>query len=237
MAPSAAAAPDRPFHHTPLGLRLLAIPAVFAILLVGLWFWSGVVAKSYWVSIGIGVAWFVVASLAFGRVTKRRNDLKLPVRATFAVTALAVGALFYWTSVRTTTVRERVATGTPASQLSSAPTPAAPATRNVELDRGTVESLAHDGHGAASVLRLAGGRRVLTLTDFAISPGPQVEVRLVAGSNPRGHTFKTLGGLKGDRGNQQYRIPAGLDLGRYGLVVFWCVPFNQALAKAQLNPA
>jgi hypothetical protein len=159
------------------------------------------------------------------------------MRATFVVTALAVGALFYWTSVRTTTVHERVATGTPASQLSTAPSPAATAPRNVELERGTVESLAHDGRGTASVVRLAGGRRVLTLTDFAISPGPQVEVRFVAGSNPRGHTFKTLGGLKGDRGNQQYRIPSGLDLGRYGLVVFWCVPFNQALAKAQLNPA
>ncbi len=44
-------------------------------------------------------------------------------------------------------------------------------------------------------MRLVGGRRVLTLTSFAISPGPQVEVHLVAGTNPRGHTFKTLGGL------------------------------------------
>jgi hypothetical protein len=43
--------------------------------------------------------------------------------------------------------------------------------------------------------------------------------------------------LTGDRGNQQYRILAGLDLGRYGLVVFCWMPFNQALAKAPLNPA
>jgi electron transfer DM13 len=222
---------------TPIVLRLLAIPLVVAILLAGLWFWSAVVARNYWVSIGFGVAWFVVASIAFGRVTKRRRDLRLPMRATFAVTALAVVALFYWTSVRTTTVHERVATGTPASQLQPAAAAGAPAPRNVEVEHGKVESLAHDGRGTAAVVRLASGPRVLTLTSFAISPGPQVEVRLVTGTDPRGNTFETLGGLKGDRGNQQYRIPAGLDLGRYGLVVFWCVPFNQALAKAQLNPA
>ncbi len=77
-------------------------------------------ARSYWVSIGFGVAWFVVASLAFARVTKRRRDLKLPVRATFVVTALAVSFLFYWTSIRSTTVHERVATGTPASHVQPA---------------------------------------------------------------------------------------------------------------------
>lgn len=46
--------------------------------------------------------------------------------------------------------------------------------------------------------------------------------------------FVDLGTLKGNRGNQQHRIPSRTDLRRYREVVFWCVPFTQTLARAQL---
>lgn len=44
-----------------------------------------------------------------------------------------------------------------------------------------------------------------------------------------------IGRLKGSRGNQSYRIPRRVDLRRYSSVVFWCVPFTQGLARANLN--
>ena len=88
------------------------------------------------------------------------------------------------------------------------------------------------------MVELPSGERKLTLRDFDIDPGPQVVVRLVAGE-VRGdgdvRDFRDLGTLKGSRGDQQYDVPRGVDLGRYRTVVFWCVPFSQALARATLD--
>jgi len=41
--------------------KLLAALAVVATLLVGVWFWSGVVAPGYWSTIVLGALWFVPA--------------------------------------------------------------------------------------------------------------------------------------------------------------------------------
>ena len=111
------------------------------------------------------------------------------------------------------------------------------AKKNVELLHGNVRAVGHDASGRAAVV-LTGARRVLTLRSFAIDPGPQVRVWLVPrsakgdGQVPKDH--KDLGRLKGNKGNQQYTIPAGVDLRRYTSVVFWCVPFTQTLARANL---
>ena len=65
--------------------------------------------------------------------------------------------------------------------------------------------------GRAAVV-LTGGRRVLTLRNFSIDPGPQVRVWLVprVGQGRRRRSrddYKDLGKLKGNRGNQQYADP------------------------------
>ncbi|MEA2220789.1 MAG: hypothetical protein QOJ35_3415 [Solirubrobacteraceae bacterium] len=110
---------------------------------------------------------------------------------------------------------------------------------NVELLHGTVRSVGHEAAGKAAVVLTTDKRRLLTLRSFRIVPGPQVRVYLV----PRGarsdgqipKDFKDLGRLKGSRGNQQYAVPNRVDLHRYTSVVFWCVPFTQALARANLT--
>lgn len=119
-----------------------------------------------------------------------------------------------------------------------APSPVAHQAQSVELLKGTVRSAAHDARGRAAVVK-TGSRRTLTLRNFRIDPGPRVRVYLV----PRGvrrdgavrRDFRDLGGLKGNRGNQQYAIPGSVDLRRYNQVIFWCVPFTQTLARAQLE--
>ncbi len=118
---------------------------------------------------------------------------------------------------------------------------AAPAmARNVEQYHAEVRAVGHSASGRAAVVRQEGGPRFLTLTRFSISPGPQVRVYLVAGK-VRGDgdvgDHVDLGALKGSRGNQQYRIPAGTNVRKYRTVVFWCVPFTQILARANLRPS
>ena len=230
--------------------KLLAPPLVVLTLAVGLWFWSGVVAPGYWSTIALGVLWFVACSVIFGRVGKARPDLRPWVRGTFLVCCAAAVFGFYWTSVRDTVVDEDVVTGVPASRSAAAvegdplaprpeDEPAAkrrPRRTNVVELTGTVRPEGHSASGTARVVRLAAGGRRLTLSEgFEIDPGPQVRVYLA--TNASGATFKDIGGLKGSKGDQQYEIPPGVDLARYDTVVFWCVPFSQSLASAQLAAA
>ncbi len=118
---------------------------------------------------------------------------------------------------------------------------AARATGNVEVLRGTIKPVAHSASGRAGVVAAGRGRRVLNLRSFRIDPGPRVRVYLVPrrarsdGAIPR--DFKDLGALKGSRGNQRYEIPSSVDLRKYTSVVFWCVPFTQSLARADLRRA
>ena len=230
--------------------KLLALPLVVLTLAVGLWFWSGVVAPGYWSTIVLGALWFVACSVIFGRVTKARPDLRPWVRGTFLVCCAAAVFGFYWTSVRDTVVDEDVVTGVPASRAAAevegdplAPqSEEEPAVRrrprrpNVVELTGAVRPEGHSASGTARVVRLAAGGRRLTLSDgFEIDPGPQVRVYLATDGS--GATFKDIGGLKGSKGDQQYKIPSRVDLARYDTVVFWCVPFSQSLASAQLGAA
>ena len=238
-------APTASDHPAPLAVRLAALVVVPAVLLIGLWLISGRIAPGYWTSIAFGTAWFVLASVVLGKLTKRRPDLRRFTRPAFALTVIAVSFAFYWTSIRETTVDEDVVAGVPASQAAKAPAANATdggeleaATRpamNVQLAAGPVEAVGHSADGRAALVRLARGGHVLTLTDFDIDPGPMVEVRLVAGTDDSATDHVLLGDLKGTRGDQQYRVPAGADLERYRRVVFWCVPFSQSLARADLR--
>lgn len=237
-----APAPVTP-RATPLALRLLAAVAVAAVLLLGLLVVSGLIAPGYDSSIALGIAWFVLASVALGRLTKGRRDLRPWARGAFLLTAVGVAFAFYWTSIRETEVNEDVAVGTRASDLPPRERGPGgdrrpPRRVNVELAAGSVESLAHSAEGRAAAVELARGGRRLTLRDFDIDPGPEVEVRLVPrGADEGTDDHENLGGLKGSKGNQQYTIPKGVDLKRYATVVFWCVPFTQALARADLRPS
>ena len=216
---------------TPLWLKLIAIPVTIVVLLAGLWFFAGVVAPGYDSSIGFGAAWFVAASLAVRFGLRARPGLKRPVQLTYAATAIVVAGVFAWTTFRDTTVVEDVATGVAASQAPAA------ASDNVQLASGTFVGLAHGASGTAAVVELASGEHVLTFTDLETDNGPDLRVYLVAGPVANDSDigdFVDLGGLKGNKGTQQYSIPAGTDTGRYSTVVIWCRAFTVSFAKAEL---
>ena len=231
--------------------KLLVPPLVIVTLLAGTWFWGAVVAPGYFSAIALVVAWFVLCSVIFGRIAKARPQLRWWLRGTFiACSAISLG-LFYWTSVRDTVVSEALPVAVAASELPPpapgtidplAPQPAAaqverPAKAvNVVERSGPVRPASHSASGTARVVRLAAGGRRLTLgAGFEIDPGPQVRVYLATDESAK--TFEDLGRLKGSRGDQQYKIPADVDVAVFDTVVLWCVPFTVALATARLRPA
>ena len=111
------------------------------------------------------------------------------------------------------------------------------------LLRGSFYNVEHLGSGEAVVYQLAEGSRILRLQNFSVENGPDLYVYLVpmdpiapaSGSEITG--FQSLGRLKGNIGDQNYEIPADLDLSQYKSVVIWCqafaVPFSAAPLIAQ----
>ncbi|MBM4427644.1 MAG: DM13 domain-containing protein [Chloroflexi bacterium] len=106
------------------------------------------------------------------------------------------------------------------------------------LSRGSFYNLRYKGGGEAVVYQLADGSRILRLQDFSVDNGPDLFVYLVpvdpvpstSGTEIAG--FYNLGVLKGNIGDQNYEIPADLDLSQFKSVVICCrafaVPFSAA---------
>jgi hypothetical protein len=107
---------------------------------------------------------------------------------------------------------------------------------------GQFRSYAHETVGTAAVHQL-GDRQVLRLTGFSTSNGPDVRVYLVAANDATDNEtvtragFVELGKLKGTQGDQNYDIPAGLDLTKYRAVTIWCRRFSVNFGTAPLTPA
>jgi hypothetical protein len=111
----------------------------------------------------------------------------------------------------------------------------------VPLSRGTFHSGAHKTEGMAALYRLADGKRALRLTNFETSNGPAVHVYLVAAPDARDNAtvkqagFIDLGDLKGNKGDQNYAVPAEADLGKYRSVTIWCARFGVNFGTAPLT--
>jgi hypothetical protein len=229
-------------RNSPL-IRVAIVIGVIVALLAGLWVAAGLIAPTYLTSIIFGIVWFLIASVALGKAVKQRPDLKWTVRGTFLATSVVCAAAFAWTSLRDKTVHEKVVVGVPAASLplvapdaagKPSPKPAPP--RNVALAAGPFKP-ADEGSaaGTATLVRKASGGRVVTLTDFAVNNGPDLRVYLVPGDGKDTSKNIDLGGLKGNKGNQQYDVPASADTGRYKTVVIWCRSFSVAFARATLR--
>lgn len=172
------------------------------------------------------------------------------LRATVALGVLVVisGALFWfqpWKLVVDDRVDEPVPTVTAAADDGEPTTPtgdtsppadAAP----IELRHGAFISRDHGTSGIARVLELADGSRFLRLEELATENGPDLYVYLTAAAADGDEgafddDFVSLGRLQGNLGNQNYQLPAGIDLDRYDNVVIWCDRFNSAFGAAGLS--
>ena len=120
------------------------------------------------------------------------------------------------------------------------PTASAASVAPMKLTAGEFHSGAHETKGSAAIFKLADGKRTLRLTNFATSNGPDVHVYLVAAADAQDSDtvksagFIELGSLKGNLGDQNYDVPANVDLAKYRAVTIWCARFGVNFGTAPL---
>jgi hypothetical protein len=106
---------------------------------------------------------------------------------------------------------------------------------------GSFHGVAHETRGTATIYRLPDGKRVLRFTNFATSNGPDVNVYLAAAADANDNEtvtnagFVSLGSIKGNVGDQNYDLPADVDLNKYRSVVIWCKRFGVNFGAAPLQ--
>jgi len=214
-------------------VRWLALPGATIVFAAGVWLGGGVVTDSFRASMALVALWYALAAVAVVVIARRRHRLAVPLIAGYLLGAAGIAVVLAATTLRDRVVDERVVRGTPASHLADAGR------------RGAVTELTgdflpgeHATRGTAAVVRTARGRRVLTLTGFATSAGPDLRVRILPGADTDGAARDAvdLGALKGNRGDQQYRLPGGVGAGG-STVVVWCRAFSALFGSAQLRPA
>ncbi|MGH2829163.1 MAG: DM13 domain-containing protein, partial [Actinomycetota bacterium] len=135
-------------------------------------------------------------------------------------------------------VNEAPPAGAPGAPAPAAPAPGAPASTTVA--RGSFRSLAHKTSGTATIVTLPDGVSYVRLEDFETENGPDLFVYL-SPSDGRGdddaiaRNSINLGRLRGNIGDQNYRIPAGTDLSGYKSVLIWCKRFTTGFGVASLR--
>lgn len=102
---------------------------------------------------------------------------------------------------------------------------------------GSFVSRDHPTSGTALVLGNGTGQRFLRFEGFATDNGPDVNVYLVNSAAGGVTDIVDLGDLKGNIGDQNYEIPAGVDLTTYDTVLLWCVRFSSPFGEALLTSA
>ena len=97
----------------------------------------------------------------------------------------------------------------------------------------------HYGAGSLTVYR----DLVRLEEDFQVGPGPKYHVYLVPERQVTPQTavaktaFVDLGRLRAFKGSQNFALPPGTDLARYGSVVIWCEQFGVLISPAELKTA
>src|SRR5947209_10918689 len=110
------------------------------------------------------------------------------------------------------------------------------------LESGRFYSILHPTEGVATIYQMGDGTRVLRLTSFSTSNGPDVHVYMVAADDAKDVAtvqkagFIDLGVLKGNIGNQNYSLGSDLDLAKYRAVSIWCKRFSVNFGAAALRP-
>ena len=101
----------------------------------------------------------------------------------------------------------------------------------------------HRGSGQATIYQLPNGSHLLRLEDFMVTNGPDLRVLLAEPGDPMSRDELQSGGythlakLKGNRGNQNYEIPADIDLSEQNSVIIYCMPFHVIFSVAPLEKA
>lgn len=160
-----------------------------------------------------------------------------------AVITAALLAFQPWRLFTTVTVDEALPTvSIPAPGSSSA---GAPAEQPEPITLATGEFISHE-HGTAGtvrILELPDRSRVLRIENLDTDNGPDLKVWLSDApviDGPSGWSlfddgeYVDLGSLKGNKGSQNYAIPAEVDLADLTSVAIWCDRFSVSFGAAEL---
>ncbi len=138
----------------------------------------------------------------------------------------------------------------PASDLSTSagqtpvPAPTKSTSGPVVVSTGTFISHEHGTTGTAQVIRRGSGEHVLRIEGLDTSNGPDLHVWLTDAPVIEGTDgwfvfddgeYVDLGELKGNKGNQNYPIPADVDLSDLDSVSIWCERFSVSFGAAALT--
>ena len=99
----------------------------------------------------------------------------------------------------------------------------------------------HRGSGDATIFATPGGNHILRLEDLNVTNGPALHVLLASHPDPadsgdvKSDEYVDLGPLKGNRGNQNYPIPADVDVSGFNSVIIYCKPFSVVFSVAPLS--
>lgn len=131
---------------------------------------------------------------------------------------------------------------TPAGSAPAAGAPApAPAASGALGGRFVDADGSHKGEGRVMIITQADGRRILRFEDFKVTNGPDLYVYLSGHPAPRstaqlhGAGDFEIARLKGNVGNQNYELPADLDLSQFKSVVIYCKRFTTVFSTAELT--
>jgi len=155
--------------------------------------------------------------------------------AKLAILIAVVAAFVAWYEFRPERlfVNRRVDEPLPAAQGGSSP---------ALLEAGRFYSILHPTEGTATIYQLGDGTRVLRLTSFHTSNGPDVHVYMVAADDAKDAAtvqqagFIDLGEMQGNIGDQNYPLGTDLDLAKYRAVSIWCKRFSVNFGAAALRP-
>ncbi|SEE08303.1 DM13 domain-containing protein [Streptomyces sp. TLI_105] len=132
----------------------------------------------------------------------------------------------------------RPATGEPSS-ASATPAPPGPVT----VAQGSFVSHEHATTGTVKIVRLADGTHTLRLEGLDTSNGPDLRVWLSDAPVEEGKDgwgvfddgkYVDLAKLKGNKGDQNYPLPADVDWSTYPSVSIWCDRFDVSFGAAAL---
>ncbi len=234
----------------PVGVALVSLGATYA--------WNPELVRSTLTTPRalVFIALVVVVVIAVGRLLGRRRPVL--ARAVQAVLVLGVLAV----TVLPTAIDRRVDealevavvppsanAGTPSAsaptrtQSTGTPSPAAPSASTTPerptatvLGEGRLRKLDYRATGRVRLLATSEGANLVRFDDLDVQPGPDYVVYLVRGKDsrdPDGGTF--LGRLKGNKGNQNYEVPADADVSGRQTVLIWCRSFAAPVANATLT--
>ena len=153
----------------------------------------------------------------------------------FGVASLiVVGALWYLFRPEKLFINQRVNEAAPFAADSNAQ----------PIYTGRLTGKLHDTSGRATVYRQPDGKLTLRLTDFHTSNGPDVHVVLATADDPapqnavpgKALASVEVGGLKGNEGDQDYKVPTNTDITRYSTVAIYCERFHAVFGAATLQP-